>query len=134
MSSKRSSIILLCTGALLIALGGTAAANPTPVTKLGFHLDQHHLVVGDMVSANVSAMTRDGNHWVPIAGATISVRVDGVEVQSLVTDATGTATISWVADTPGGHVMRTIFAGDDLHKKAQRAQGFEVVPAPVPAS
>jgi hypothetical protein len=44
------------------------------------------------------------------------------------TDADGFGLVSYVADTEGGHVMKVFYEGDDTHKRARRAQGFQVTP------
>ena len=55
----------------------------------------------------------------------LSVRVDGVDVMTVVTGADGHAALSYVAPE-GGHVMRVVFLGDATHKRARRSQGFSV--------
>jgi len=120
-------------GALLIlaSFAGPAAAKQPPVTKLGFKLVSHQLTVGDSVDVTVHVKSRSAKAWVGVAGATISVKVDGVEVATGVSDDAGMAVIPWVVAAEGGHVMKVVFAGDDLHKRAQRAQGFNATAAPV---
>ena len=114
--------ITLCVG----FLATSAIAKPAPVTKIEFHLDDHNVPPGSAVTSAVSVRTRSGHAWVPFAGATLSVRVDGTQVLTVITDVNGMAAISYVA-AAGGHVMKVVFAGDATHKRAQRAQGFSVV-------
>ena len=117
--------------AILVTAAIPAAAKSAPVTKMRFKLDHHHFVAGETVEGSVAVMARSEHHWLGIPGATVSVRVDGTEVAAAVTDETGIASFSWIA-VEGDHVMKVFFAGDELHKKAQRAQGLTVDPAPVP--
>lgn len=126
-------VLVLSVALLATALASGAVAGSSPVTKITFKLSDHHVVVGDTVPGSVTVMTRSGHAWVPLEGATVSLTVDKVEVATLTTDAAGHADVAYVATEAGGHVMRTVFAGDDLHKRAQRAQGFEVEAAPSPA-
>jgi hypothetical protein len=73
---------------------------------------------------------------VPLAGATLSLQIGKTEVATMVTDVNGAATVGFAPTSIGDHVMRVVYAGDDLHKAAQRAQGFEVAesvsPTPTP--
>jgi hypothetical protein len=125
--------------ALCVALGLTlfalpAAGKQPPVTKLKFKLDVHEVAAGTPVTGGVYAWTHAGKVWETFPTAALTVKVDGVEVGILTTDAQGYAAISYLA-AEGEHVMKIVFAGDDLHKRAQRAQGFTVTPgepAPVP--
>jgi plastocyanin len=135
-------LILKRVGAAIIAAGllagaaGTASAKPGTEhphkkqhpanTKMGFRLDDHQVMVGDPVTGSAHLATREDHAWAPLADASLSVRVDGDEVATLTTDADGNATVSLTADTEGGHVVKVVFAGDDAHRKRQRAQGFEV--------
>ncbi|MCA1707659.1 MAG: hypothetical protein LC808_32060, partial [Actinobacteria bacterium] len=48
------------------------------------------------------------------------------EIDSVTTDAEGAAVISAASLTDGGHVIRVIYAGDDTHWGAKRAQGVHV--------
>lgn len=79
------------------------------------------------MTTTVLVRTRSNHSWVPFAGATLSVRVDGTQVLSVTSDANGEAPISYVA-AEGDHVLKVVFAGDATHKRAQHAQGFAVVP------
>jgi hypothetical protein len=130
MKLKRVCIVWLTAFMLVAVLATGASAKSAPVTKMMFKLGQHSFVVGDTVSASVSVMSRLDHHWVGIPGATIVVTVDGTEVGTFAADDTGVAVLSWVADTEGEHVMKVLYAGDELHKRTQRAQGFSVTVAP----
>ena len=127
---KRIGATVIAAG-LIAGASGAASAHPSHKanTKMRFHLQDHQVTVGDTVTGPVHLATRDGHHWTPFGGATLSVRVDGTEVGTLTTDSNGDATVSYVADTEGGHVVKVVYAGDDTHRKRQRAQGFEVAAA-----
>ena len=112
----------LCVG----FLATSAIAKPAPVTKIKFHLDDHNVPPGSAVTSSVLVRTRSSHEWVPFAGATLSVRVDGTQVLTVITDVNGMAALSYLA-AAGDHVMKVVFAGDATHKRAQRAQGFSVV-------
>lgn len=116
-------------------LATSAIAKPAPVTKIRFKLDDHNVPPGSAITGSVLVRTRSNHDWVPFASAPLSVRVGGTQVLTLTTDASGAATISYVA-AEGDHVMKVAFAGDASHKRAQRAQGFAVVAGAtaVPAS
>lgn len=117
----------------LALVGAPAAAKPPPVTKISFKLDVHEVVAGTDLTGSAHVWTRSGNAWVPLPGATLSVKVDGTEVSTLTADTNGYAEIVYAATGPGDHVMKVVFAGDDEHKRARRAQGFSVTgTAPVP--
>lgn len=121
----------------LTLLAPAVAAKPPPVTKMKFKLDAHEVAAGAEVTGGVHVWTRDGKAWVPLADAVLTVKVDGMEVDELATDGDGYAAVAHPA-TEGEHVMKIVFAGDDLHKRARRAQGFSAtagdpVPDPVPA-
>lgn len=119
---------MLCVG----VLATTAIAKPAPVTKIGFFLDDHNVLQGSAVTSAILVQTRSDHEWVPFAGATLSILVDGTEVMTLAADATGVGALSFVA-APGDHVMKVVFAGDATHERAQRAQGFSVIAgAPLP--
>ena len=127
---KRVGAVIVAAG-LLAGAAGSASAHPGKAnTKMRFRLDAHHMVVGDPVTGPVHLATREDHHWVPLANASLSVRLDGTEVGTLTTDANGDATVSLIADSEGDHVVKVVYAGDDTHRKRQRAQGFEVEAAP----
>lgn len=122
----RRTIALLVGVLVATTLAAPAAAKAKPATKIKFKLDSHEVVVGTDVTGTVKMWTHTGHPWAPFPGATLSVRVDGDEVGSIVTDANGEADVVYAATTEGDHVMKVVFAGDDTHKRAQRAQGFTV--------
>jgi hypothetical protein len=94
-----------------------------------FKLDSHDVTVGDQVSGTVHLWTRTGRAWAALDGATVTVRLDGTDVDTLTTDADGQATVTLTADAAGDHVVKVVYAGDDTHRKAHRAQGFDATPA-----
>jgi hypothetical protein len=131
MSFRRTFTLLV--GVLVAtSLALPAGAKSKPVTKIKFKLDSHEMVVGDDVTGTVKVCTHTGHPWDPFPGATLSVRVDGDEVGTVVTDANGEADIVYAGATEGDHVMKVVFAGDDTHKRAQRAQGFTVAASTEP--
>ena len=110
-----------------------ASAKPAPVTKMKFKLDVHEVPSGGQLTGGVEVLTRSGHAWLSFPGAPLSVRVDGVEVGTAVADAEGYVELAYpVPLDEGDHVMKIVFAGDELHKRAQRAQGFSVTAAEVP--
>jgi hypothetical protein len=125
MSLRRAFVVFV--GVLVAAsLALPAAAKSKPATKIKFKLDSHQVVVGDDVTGTVKVWTHTGHPWAPFPDATLSVRVDGEEVGSIVTDANGVAQVAYEATTEGDHVIRVVFLGDEVHKRARRAQGFTV--------
>lgn len=90
-----------------------------------FKLDDHQWDSGATVTGTASLRSGRGRGE-PVEGATLRVLVDGEDVGTATTDAEGKAAISWGPATDGGHVMRVVYDGDDTHKRAKRAQGFQV--------
>ena len=116
----------IAAGVLVASLGGgTALGKSAPPTKIRFKLDDHSVASGEAVTGSVLVMSGRGKNREPLEGATLTVLVDKVEVATLTTDADGRALVERLAED-GEHVMKLVFAGDDEHKKAKRAQGFEV--------
>lgn len=117
------------------------------VTKMRFKLDSHQWDVGAEVTGAVTLLTRDGRKWGPLEGAMLTVLNDGAECGTLTTDAEGKAYPACGPVEEGEHVMKVRYAGDDTHKKSQRAQGYsagtsdedeegdedEVLPTPDPS-
>src|SRR2546430_7902715 len=130
--AKKTGAVLLAAG-LMVGVAGAASAHPSKTkvanTHMTFHLVDHQVTVGDTVTGPVHLSTKSGGHWAPFAGAELSVRVDGTEVATLTTDADGNATVSYTAASEGDHVIRVVYAGDDTHRKRQRAQGFDAAAA-----
>ena len=106
--------------------GGTAAGKSAPPTKIRFKLDDHQVASGEAVTGDIVVMTGRGKAREALVGATLTVLVDHVEVGTLTTDSDGRATVEHVATEDGEHVIKLVYAGDAAHKKAKRAQGFEV--------
>lgn len=94
-------------------------------TKMFFKLDSHEVMAGEAVGGTVKVFERSGHKWQPFAGAVLKVMVDKQEVGSVTTGEDGTATVSHVVGDDD-HVMKVVFAGDASHKKAKRAQGFDL--------
>ncbi|HEX9122219.1 MAG TPA: fibronectin type III domain-containing protein [Actinomycetota bacterium] len=126
---------VLAVGALLVlSMALPASAKPAPVTKIRFKLDVHHITLGQSLTGTATVWTRDGHAWVPLDAALLSIRVHGVEVGIATTDSTGVAAISYTPLEVGGAALKVSYAGDDLHKRARRAQGFEVGESATPVT
>ncbi|MFB3739200.1 MAG: fibronectin type III domain-containing protein [Candidatus Velamenicoccus archaeovorus] len=137
MAATRRWFAAVVCGMLLGASVATAAsAHQQPVTKIRFELDAHHVTQGSDVTGTVQVWTRDREHheWAALPAVQLSLRVDGVEVGTLTTGSDGSVAVAYTAADVGDHVMKVVFAGDDLHRRARRAQGFEVEPAPEPTT
>lgn len=115
----------------LALVASPAVGAPEQVTRMDLELGDE-VPSGSNLEGSVQVWTRSGNEWVGFVGATLSVVVDGVQVGTVVTDQDGLAALSYTTGEPGNHVMKVVFAGDGLHKKAQRAEGFTVTPAESP--
>ena len=117
------------------AMAGTAGAAKPPwagggakpaVSKMKFKIVDHGIAEGESVQGRVVLVTGRGNQREPLAGAELTVLVDKAEVATVTTGADGVAEILYAGATAGEHVMRVVYAGDDAHRRAKRAQGFEV--------
>ena len=117
---------VVAAGVMAAALTGMAGAKSAPPTKIRFKLDDHHVAEGETVTGTIAALTGRGKHREALAGATMTLLVDKVEVASFTTDDQGRAVVEYVAIEAGEHNMKVMFAGDKDHKRAKRAQGFEV--------
>lgn len=113
-------------GLLAAFLGGTALAKQPPVTKVRFKLENHQVALGEEVHGSVLVLSGKGKDRAPLEGAVLSVLVNKVEVGTVTTDAAGLAEVAYTAPAEGGYVMKLFYAGDESHKRAKRAQGFEV--------
>ncbi|MGH2686884.1 MAG: hypothetical protein ACRDJP_15580 [Actinomycetota bacterium] len=122
---RRIVAIMVAAGVMAAAIG-VAAAKPSPPTKIRFKLDDHHVAEGETVTGTIVALTGRGKHREPLAGATMRLLVDKVEVATLETDDQGRAVVEHVAAETGEHTMKLVYAGDGEHRRAKRAQGFEV--------
>lgn len=107
--------------------GGSVGHGPT---KIDFKLRPNQIPQFGDLTATLTFSTHQKNVWVPFSNAEFVVRVDGADVGSGISDVNGQATIDYVGTTLGDHVMKVVFLGDGVHKKAQRAQGFSVLAAP----
>jgi hypothetical protein len=132
-ATRRWFAAAVCGVLLGASFATTASAHPRAVTKIRFKLDSHHVTQGSDVSGTVRVWTREHHAWVSLPAVQLSLRVDGVEVGTLSTDGDGLASVAYPATEVGDHVMKVFYAGDELHKPARRAQGFEVEPAPAEA-
>jgi predicted phage tail protein len=122
-------------GALMVlSLALPATAKSAPVTKIRFKLDVHHITLGQSLTGTSTVWTHDGHAWVPLVSAVVSIRVRAVEVGTATTDANGVAAISYTPTTVGGGALKVFYEGDDLHKGAHRAQGFEVAESAIPVT
>jgi hypothetical protein len=117
----------------LVVVGATAAAGSAhdmQNTKMRFKLDAQEVTVGDDVTGTVQLFSKGHHHghggWTPMPDVTLQVKVDGQDVGTVVTDAAGTATVAYTTDAEGDHVMKVAYAGDETHRRRQRAQGFTV--------
>ena len=124
---KRLGAVVLAAG-LFASVAGAASAHPRLHNSwMRFHLVSHEVTVGETVTGPVHLAGRDHNHWVPISGATLSVKVDGVDTgTTLVTDGDGNATVDYTATSDGDHVIKVVFASDGTYRRRVRAQGFSV--------
>lgn len=95
-------------------------------TRMKFKLEDHQLALGEAAIGEVTLQTRVGKSWTPLEGASLGVTMGDTSCGSVITDAEGKATATCTADANGEYVMKVRYAGDDTHKKAQRAQGFSV--------
>ena len=140
MRVTRSLALATVAAVAIAALASPAAAKPgkgkakghgkprRAVTKIVFKLSDHELAVGETVSGPVRVLSkgRRAKRFKPLAGAVVTVSVDHVQVGTVTTDDEGRALVEVAADEAGEHVVKVRYAGDATHKKAQRAQGFEV--------
>lgn len=117
-------------------------------TKLRFKLDDHSWESGATVTGTASLRSGRGRGE-PVEGATLNIVLenkgveadgeecfvedgsecfvdDGGDCASVTTDADGKATISCAGLADGHYVMRVLYAGDEQHKRAKRAQGFSI--------
>lgn len=129
MTTKRTALIAIAVSLLVLMLASPASAKQSPVTKMTFKLDSHQFVVGDTIAGTVHVATRDGNHWVALPGVAVNVMVDGAWIATVITDPSGVAQVTMSAGAVGDHVMKMIFMGDEVHKRARRAQGFTIAAA-----
>jgi len=137
MSIRRTAAALVAGFLLTAVFALPAAAKSAPVTKMTFKLNSHQVAAGEDVTSAVLVQTRSGNQWVAFSGAVLTITVDGLEVGTTTSGVDGLAPVSYTTVEAGEHVMKVVFAGDATHKKAQRAQGFEVsaaAPEPVPVA
>ena len=127
---RKFAIVVATIGLMALALAAVPAqAKQPPVTKMTFKLHGHHeMAMGETVSLSVLVTGRSGHSWVGIPGAAVTIRVDGTDVATAVADDTGLATFDYSPAAEGEHVMKAFYAGDEMHKRSQRAQGFTVVP------
>ncbi len=97
-------------------------------TKITFKLRPNQIPQGGTLTSTLTFASHTGHVWTPLPDAAFVVTVDGVEVGSGITDVNGQAVLTYVGADIGGYVMKVLYAGDAMHKRAQRAQGFTVDP------
>jgi hypothetical protein len=101
-------------------------------TSLTFKLTASEVTSGEDVTGTATLVTPvPKKKAAPVAGATLTVSVDGVVVGTVTTGSNGSAAISYTTSTEGSHVIKVSYAGDATHRSAQRSQGFDVLPATV---
>ncbi|MBW3595585.1 MAG: Ig-like domain-containing protein [Actinobacteria bacterium] len=108
--------------------GGHGKGPKVTTTHMTFKLDENEVASGSDVTGTVLVETGRGKkNRVPIAGAVLTVTLDGVDTGTpLVTGTDGTALLTLTAPADGEHNVKVIYAGSDTQRKAQRAQGFTV--------
>lgn len=132
--SRTHRLAIICCLAVMLTLvsGITAWAKPKPktpkpvVTKLALSLDGSEYQDGDIVSGSVTAYARSGKTWTPISGATLSLSLDHVDVDSITTDGSGNATFT-VETGVGEHVVKVSLPASSSHKASKRSRGFDVL-------
>lgn len=129
--SFRSSVICsLVVGLLVLPLGPAALAKRSSkpaVTDLRLRLESHDVMLGEEVTGTVSARSRNKGKTTALAGATVNIYVGRTLVEQVVTDEAGTAAVSYTTAAIGSYSLKAVYAGDSTHKRAKRAQGFEVM-------
>ena len=117
-------------GALMLAAMAPALAHEGHTHKaptyLKFRLADHNLDPGQAVTAPVTLKTERRETQKPLAGATLTVKMDGNVIGTLTTDSAGAATVSFTAPASGEHTVKVVYAGDDTHRSARRGQGFTI--------
>lgn len=109
-------------------VGTPAAPAHAGPTKITFKLRPNQIPQGGTLTSTLTFASHTGHVWTPLPDAAFVVTVDGVEVGSGITDVNGQAVLTYVGADVGGYVMKVLYAGDAMHKRAQRAQGFTVDP------
>lgn len=129
------AVLALVVGAFAVpsvaAKGGREGGNGKErlrqgVTRMRFKLDEHQLTLSQAATGQVTLQMRMGKSWEPFAGASLGVTMNDSDCGSVTTDADGRATATCTPTADGEYVMKVRYAGDETHKKAQRAQGFTV--------
>lgn len=129
-------LLLACAMAPAVAkrpegVGGGKGGGKGPkqaTTHMQFKLDSHEVASGSDVTGTVMLETGRGKKSrTPIAGASLTVTLDGVDTGTpLVTADDGTAILTLTAPADGEHTVKVTYSGSDTQRKAQRAQGFTV--------
>ena len=142
MFKRTISVAAACLLLLVAAMAPALAKKPEGVgggkgggkgpkaatTHMQFKLDATEVASGENVTGTVLLQTGKGKKGrAPIAGATLTVTLDGVDTGTpLVTAADGTALLTLTAPADGEHNVKVTYAGSETQRKAQRAQGFTV--------
>ena len=101
--------------AVYSAASATASVNPRTVSPTFLWTGDRTLRPGRVL--DLLALLRRQPDSAPVAGATITMSIDGTSVGSGVTGADGWSKVSWLtpADMAGNHSIRANFAGDAFH-------------------
>ena len=129
MLKRTIAVAAACAVVLAAAVVPALAKKPSgklSSTKLAFKLDDHSVDSGSNVTGEARLTTTKGKSKTPIAGATLTVTLDGADTGTVVTDANGVAAIVITAPADGEHNVKVSYAGDATRRKAQAAQGFSV--------
>ena len=133
-SIRRSAIALVTSIITAFLIAGTASAGSSgggggsaDRSKIKLQLDDRKVPLGDAVTGALLLRTKGHGSPAPIAGATVSVEVDGVEVGTVTTDDQGRAEVSYTASEAGRFKMRVAYAGDESRSGADKAKKFRVV-------
>lgn len=129
-----AAIVTAVTGSVLPAAANHAGGSHPAVSRIKFKVNDHLVAPVEAVAGTATLQTRAAGEWVPLASTTVEVWLDGVLVSSVVTDAAGSAPVSVSSAAVGEHVVKVKYAGDGTHRRATRAQGFEVSATEVPGT
>ena len=126
MLKRTISIAAVCALMLAMAMAPAVAEENKANTRLKLKLDDSNVPSGSNVTGQVKLLTGAGENRAPLSGATLTLKLDGDPVGTLVTNSEGIATFTLTSPSKGGHVVKVIYAGDATHQKAKAARGFRV--------
>ena len=95
-----------------------AILKPNSITSV--HVGEKTLISGQMINYTYL-------HGSGIAGATIKLKVDGIDLSSTVTNSLGEFSFTYTAKVAGDHVAKLIFEGDNKFDPAEEQAGFKVL-------